>query len=50
MPEPDYKTRHEFTGSGLEPRELEALVATLPLLLEEEDSLVLCRDWGNGSL
>ncbi|CAE7884642.1 truC [Symbiodinium necroappetens] len=37
MPEPDYKTRHEFTGSGLEPRELEALVATLPLLLEEED-------------
>ncbi|CAE7214829.1 unnamed protein product [Symbiodinium sp. CCMP2592] len=36
MPDPDYKTRHEFTGSGLEPRELEALLPTLPLLFEGE--------------
>ncbi|CAE7233649.1 unnamed protein product, partial [Symbiodinium sp. CCMP2456] len=36
MPDPDYKTRHEFTGSGLEPRELEALLPTLPLLCDGE--------------
>eukprot|EP00439_Symbiodinium_sp_Y106_P041872 s4524_g5.t1 len=37
MPDPDYKTRHEFTGSGLEARELEALLPRLaPLLFEGE--------------